>query len=85
VTAMDNMAAQAPSALEMAAPSASAPRDASPAKPLLRGWLHLIWFEASLVLGTLALALARRSSGLAGSAVSRCRPCGCIPGPRRER
>src|SRR5215469_15660189 len=25
-------------------------------KPLLRGWLHLISFEASLVLGTLALA-----------------------------
>src|ERR1700749_4857943 len=25
------------------------------AKPLLRGWLHLISFEASLVLGTLAL------------------------------
>ena len=24
-------------------------------KPLLRGWLHLICFEASLVLGTLAL------------------------------
>jgi hemolysin III len=31
---------------------------ATPAKPLLRGWLHLIWFEASLVLGTLALAHA---------------------------
>src|SRR6204780_1126063 len=30
-------------------------RDARPAKPLLRGWLHLAWFEASLVLGTLAL------------------------------
>jgi hemolysin III len=29
-----------------------------PVKPLLRGWLHLIWFEASLVLGTLALARA---------------------------
>jgi hemolysin III len=27
-------------------------------KPLLRGWLHLICFEASLVLGTLALAHA---------------------------
>jgi hemolysin III len=27
-------------------------------KPLLRGWLHLILFEASLVLGTLALARA---------------------------
>jgi hemolysin III len=29
-----------------------------PVKPLLRGWMHLIWFEASLVLGTLALAHA---------------------------
>jgi hemolysin III len=29
-----------------------------PVKPLLRGWLHLIWFEASLVFGTLALARA---------------------------
>jgi hemolysin III len=27
-----------------------------PVKPLLRGWLHLVSFEASLVLGTLALA-----------------------------
>lgn len=27
-----------------------------PVKPLLRGWLHLICFEASLVVGTLALA-----------------------------
>ena len=27
-------------------------------KPLLRGWLHLISFEASLVLGTLALVNA---------------------------
>src|SRR5258708_39400561 len=25
-------------------------------KPVLRGWLHLLWFEASLVLGTLVLA-----------------------------
>ena len=29
-----------------------------PVKPLLRGWMHLIWFEASLVLGTLVLARA---------------------------
>jgi hemolysin III len=27
-------------------------------KPLLRGWLHLLWFGASLVLGTLLLARA---------------------------
>jgi hemolysin III len=29
-----------------------------PVKPLLRGWMHLIWFEACLVLGTLVLAHA---------------------------
>jgi hemolysin III len=27
-------------------------------KPALRGWLHLLWFEASLVLGTLLVARA---------------------------
>ena len=27
-------------------------------KPALRGWLHLLWFEASLVIGTLLLAHA---------------------------
>ena len=37
-------------------------RDAVRAKPLLRGWLHLAWFEASLVLGT--LALSRMHGGL---------------------
>jgi hemolysin III len=31
---------------------------AKPVKPLLRGWMHLIWFVASLVLGTLVLARA---------------------------
>ena len=30
----------------------------TPVKPALRGWMHLIWFEASLVLGTLVLAHA---------------------------
>ena len=43
------------------------------AKPLLRGWLHLISFEASLVLGTLALTRthgAVRVTALAVFAVS---------------
>jgi hemolysin III len=31
---------------------------AVPVKPLLRGWMHLVWFEASLVLGTLVLVHA---------------------------
>jgi hemolysin III len=51
VTAMDPMPA-APSS-----PSAGALYDSRRGiyyvKPVLRGWLHLLWFEASLVLGTL--------------------------------
>jgi hemolysin III len=34
-------------------------RDVFYAKPVLRGWLHLIWFELSLVFGTLLLAHTR--------------------------
>ena len=30
----------------------------APVKPRLRGWMHLIWFEASLVIGTLVLVHA---------------------------
>jgi hemolysin III len=30
----------------------------APVKPMLRGWMHLIWFEASLVIGTLVLVHA---------------------------
>jgi hemolysin III len=30
----------------------------APVKPMLRGWMHLIWFEASLVIGTLAIVYA---------------------------
>jgi predicted membrane channel-forming protein YqfA (hemolysin III family) len=45
-----------------AAPAADALYDARRGvyytKPALRGWLHLIWFGASLVLGTLLLARA---------------------------
>ena len=50
--AMDSAAGQ-PAPVAPVAPVAPA------AKPLLRGWMHLIWFEASLVLGTLALVHAR--------------------------
>lgn len=73
MTAMDNVAAESSSRLGVAAASAGVPRDVSPAKPLLRGWMHLIWFEASLVLGTLVLARthgAVRITGLAIFAVS---------------
>jgi hemolysin III len=38
-------------------------------KPLLRGWLHLICFEASLVLGTLALVHAHGTVRITAMAV----------------
>ena len=38
-------------------------------KPMLRGWLHLICFEASLVLGTLALAHAHGAVRITAMAV----------------
>ncbi len=52
----------APSTAEIAAANRpllhDARRNLAYAKPLLRGWLHLLWFEASLVVGTLALMRA---------------------------
>jgi hemolysin III len=39
------------------------------AKPLLRGWLHLLWFEASLVAGTLLLVAAQAGTHRIGVAV----------------
>ncbi len=38
-------------------------------KPLLRGWLHLLWFEASLVLGTLLLVHAHGAARITATAV----------------
>jgi hemolysin III len=37
-------------------------------KPVLRGWQHLLWFEASLVLGTLLLAQAHGPARIAATA-----------------
>lgn len=34
-------------------------RELSYAKPLLRGWLHLVWFEVSLIAGTLLAVAAQ--------------------------
>ncbi len=52
MTAIDHAAGEpGPSAGEV-------PSGAPAVKPLMRGWLHLVCFEASLVLGTLALARA---------------------------
>ena len=67
MTAMDPMAA-APSP-----PSAGviqrARRGVCYVKPVLRGWLHLVWFEASLVLGTLLLARAHGAVRITALAV----------------
>lgn len=38
-------------------------------KPLLRGWLHLLWFELSLVLGTLLLVHAQGDAQIAAVAI----------------
>jgi hemolysin III len=38
-------------------------------KPVLRGWLHLLWFEASLLGGTLLLARAHGATRIAATAV----------------
>jgi hemolysin III len=38
-------------------------------KPVLRGWLHLVWFGASLVLGTLLLARAHGSTQITAIAI----------------
>jgi hemolysin III len=38
-------------------------------KPILRGWLHLIWFGASLVLGTLLLARAHGAARITAGAI----------------
>jgi hemolysin III len=38
-------------------------------KPVLRGWLHLVWFGASLVLGTLLLARAHGDARITATAI----------------
>lgn len=38
-------------------------------KPALRGWLHLLWFGASLVLGTLLLARAHGAAKVTAAAI----------------
>jgi hemolysin III len=45
-------------------------------KPLLRGWLHLAWFEVSLVAGTLLLVTADGGRQVVGVAVY----AGCLSG-----
>ena len=46
------------------------------AKPLLRGWLHLVWFEASLVAGTLLAVATDGVREVVGVAIY----AGCLTG-----
>lgn len=55
---MEPVAAVSPSAPAVVEPFDSR-RGVHYPKPVLRGWLHLLWFGASLVAGTLSLAHAR--------------------------
>jgi hemolysin III len=41
----------------------------TPVKPLLRGWMHLVWFEACLVLGTVALVHTHGALRITGLAI----------------
>jgi hemolysin III len=67
VTALDGAAGE-PTPLVAEPPPAGA-LVVPAVKPLLRGWLHLISFEASLVLGTLALARAHGAVRITAIAV----------------
>jgi len=66
---MDKAAAEPSLLLTVQTPSADVCRQAPQAKPLLRGWMHLAWFEASLVLGTLTLARAHGAVRIAALAI----------------
>src|SRR6266536_3792015 len=44
-------------------------RDVYYTKPVLRGWLHLLWFEMSLVFGTLLVAQAHGATPITASAI----------------
>jgi hemolysin III len=65
VAVSDSMAEQpsAPDALYDARRAAYYP------KPALRGWLHLLWFEASLVFGTLLVVRAHGAARIAASGI----------------
>jgi hemolysin III len=45
-------------------------------KPAWRGWLHLLWFEVSLVFGTLLLARAHGATRITASAIYVASVCG---------
>lgn len=66
MTAIDGAAGDPAPRLE-APPSAH--RDSGQVKPLLRGWMHLAWFEASLVLGTLVVVHAHGALRITAMAI----------------
>lgn len=51
-------------------------RDVHYVKPLMRGWLHLLWFAASLVAGTVLLAATQSARQTVGIAIY----AGCLSG-----
>ncbi len=51
-------------------------RDVYYSKPALRGWLHLLWFEVSLVFATLLLARAHGATRIVASAIYAASVCG---------
>lgn len=61
----DPLAAQPPAADAFY----DARRDVYYTKPALRGWLHLLWFELSLVFGTLLVVHTHGSSRVTASAI----------------
>jgi hemolysin III len=71
VTAMDS-AAEPP----IAETFYDAQRDVYYTKPALRGWLHLLWFEVSLVFGTLLLVRAHGTTRITASAIYAASVCG---------
>jgi hemolysin III len=46
-------------------------------KPVLRGWLHVLWFEASLVLGPLLVARAHGATRITALTVHAVSVSGC--------
>lgn len=66
VTVMDPLTAAQPPAADALYDGR---RDAYYTKPVLRGWLHLLWFEASLVFGTLLLTRVHGASRIIASAI----------------
>ncbi len=71
MTAMDPVPAASPRSPQP--PAVDAPYDGQRGiyytKPVLRGWLHLLWFAASLVLGTIVLGRVRGATRITAIAV----------------